>query len=396
MKNLALIAVVLAMTGCGGGAAQTKLITPTPTSNPVPPPAPTPAPPTPTPPVPPAPTPPAPTPPTPVPPPLAPTPQLVGKGINPQLNIVFDAPIVAFTTPDGTQTQVVDVTTQQTNTYTGFLNDFEVGQALTETRDPQGSTQNALSLNGSFLTFETSGAPAQIQGQSAVWISGSSLFTNTQTTPLYTAGDNITEFVISGTEIAYAAETGPACDVYVNGVKVSSEGQNCAQDLKLAVVDGNTYVGWDDFQVVYNAQSPDGQNWTVTKIAAAVDAVGEDFIVRADGTLKVVWTQFTTGEDGSSVWVSDNNAIARLSAPVTAGFSGAGNAAIAEDGSVVWLDDSQGTSAGDFAVVLDGVSLTSDPSVANDEQPAIGVLGDGTRVIAWGDGTSIWVEEVPE
>lgn len=380
MRHVALIAAVLAI-GCGGGAV-TKNVTPTnPTSNPSPsptqPPAPPPQPP------------PAPPPPIPVPP----TPQIVGKGINPQLNIVANAPIVAFTVSGSTQTQAV--VGQTTTTYPGKLDDLQQGHALTETPYPNGSSQNTLYIDGTQSAIDATLVPAQLQGSNIIWTDGSSLFTSAQSAPLYTAVGQILEFTVSGQQIAYVSEIGPVCDVFVNGVQVSQE-TGCAQDIKLRIVGGTTYVGWDDLQAVYNAQSTDGQTWTTTQIAVAQNAMGEDFAVLATGNVKIVWTQQIAGEDGSSVWESNNASIMRLSAPVKPGFSGAGNPAIAQDGSVVWLDDSQGVAAGDFAVVFDGQPLTFDPSVANDEQPVIGLLADGTRVVVWGDSVNVWMEEVPQ
>jgi hypothetical protein len=224
------------------------------------------------------------------------------------------------------------------------------------------------------------------------------VYTTAQPNPIFTTTGDLTELTSNGSLLAWVQETGSACDVWLDNVQVSHEVTNCAQDVKIVVgLDGTVYVGWDDFTAVYIAASKDnGVTWSQQTITSGMDGVlGEDFIVRADNSLAVVWTQYLASESGSSVWESDGRMPVRLSNPVRTNFSGAGNPAIAQDGSIAWLDDYQGDASGDFAVVLNNISLTSTPMVAYDEGPILRLLPDSTRAVVWGDGMTVWIEEVP-
>lgn len=329
-------------------------------------------------------------------PPPAPTVKVVGKGYNPQLNVVGTNWIVGFT-HDGMTT--VTNGGPLPDGYPGVLDDLQNGNALTEVDDPNFAKPNQLFLDGQPVATELSDKPAVIAGSFEAWINGG-IFTTASPNPVFTPTGDLTEITSNGSLLAWVEEVGGSCYVWFDSVQVSHEAGNCAQDVKIVVGGGGTiYIGWDDFTAVYVAASKDnGVTWTQQTVTSGMDGVlGVDFIVRADNSLKVVWTQYSKSESGASVWESDSGGLpVRLSNPVRTNFSGAGNPAIAQDGSVVWLDDFQGDASGNFAVVLNGVSLTSSPAVAYDEGPMIRLLPDGTRVVVWGDGATVWMEEVPQ
>ena len=108
----------------------------------------------------------------------------------------------------------------------------------------------------------------------------------------------------------------------------------------------------------------------------------------------MVWIEYLASEGGSSVWESDSGGLPiRLSQPVVTGFAGAGNPQVAPDGSVAWLDDAHSSAPGIYNIFLNGADLSSvDEAI---QGPVLRLKPDGTRVIAWGDATSVWVEEIP-
>jgi len=182
------------------------------------------------------------------------------------------------------------------------------------------------------------------------------------------------------------------CSVYVD----FDDPAGCPMSLKFITAAGATYLGWCDGAGVTIEQSQDsGQTWTVAYTFTGLQGVfGMDYAIRTDASIIVAWTQYDAGEDGSSVWKSDSGGAAtRLSAPVQTGLSGAGNPAVASDGSVAWLDDSHGSVSGHFDVFLNEVDLSNmDDTI--DEGPRLQLLNDGTRVVAWDDEVTVWMDEV--
>lgn len=327
----------------------------------------------------------------------APMPQLVGKGLGVFLNVVGTDPIVGFTTNDLTQTHILDTAQATTTIYPGRLEDLQDGVALTAIIDPQAAAKTQLLLNGQLVATEIGDTPEVIAGSNVAWIFGGVFVSNNPSTPLPSPSGDFVGLAASGNDIAWGVENVPTCAVYLNSVLVSNK-TGCPDNLKVTVANGIVYVGWSDGEGVFVAQSKDsGMTWTLDSPFSGGEGVfGADYAVRSDGSLIVAWTQYLTGESGSSVWESDAGGLpVRLSPPVMTGFSGAGNPAVAPDGSVAWLDDVHGTVSGHFDVFLNGVDL-SNLDEAIDEGPALRLLPDGTRVVAWDDETNVWIEKIPK
>lgn len=382
------------MSGCGGGGQASPVTQPKPAPAPTPPPIPTPVP---TPP--PAPTPPpepTPPPPAPEPPPAPiPTPILIGHGLGAHLNVVGSDPIVGFTSNG--ETSVLNIGQQTSAFFDGRLIDLEAGVPLTGIVNPDDSL--SLNLSGKFVVRDInnieSGADSPvISGSNIAWIAGGIFLSSNPTTPLPSPAGDIIAIAASGNYIAWAVENA-TCSVYLNSTIITEDTKGCPDNLKVVQANGNVYVGWSDGTAVFVASSPDTVHWTVDTIFAGGQGVfGLDFAVRPDDSIIAAWTQYLESESGSSVWKFDSGLPIRLSSPVKTGFSGAGNPAVAVDGSVAWLDDSHGSAAGNFDVFLNGVDL-SNTDVTIDEGPFLQLLPDGTRVVAWDDETSVWIEEVP-
>jgi hypothetical protein len=327
----------------------------------------------------------------------APMPQLVGKGLGVFLNVVGTDPIVGFTTNDLTQTHILDTAQATTTIYPGRLEDLQDGVALTAIIDPQAVAKTQLLLNGQLVATEIGDTPEVIAGSNVAWIFGGVFVSNNPSTPLPSPSGDFVGLAASGNDIAWVVENA-TCDVYLNSVLVAKDTTGCADNLKVTIANGIVYVGWSDGSAVFVAQSKDaGATWTIDTVFSGGKGVfGADYAVRSDGSLIVAWTQYLTGESGSSVWESDAGGLpVRLSPPVMTGFSGAGNPAVAPDGSVAWLDDVHGTVSGHFDVFLNGVDL-SNLDEAIDEGPALRLLPDGTRVVAWDDETNVWIDKIPK
>jgi hypothetical protein len=318
-------------------------------------------------------------------------PIVVGHGQGVRLNVVNNSPVVAWTSA-GTTLLNSGVS------FPGTLQDLEGGTALTQTTDAQG--RNTLFLNGTQVAQEIATEPPVIAGTDAAWIAGGVFTSSNPSQPAYAspAGADLLEIAAGGSYVGYVVESSnQACSVYVDGVDVMDDSNGCPQQLKFVIAGGVAYLGWCDGTGVTIEQTQDGgQTWTVAYTFTGLKGVfGMDYGIRSDGSLSVAWTQYDAGEDGSSVWESDSGGAAtRLSAPVQTGFSGAGNPAVASDGSVAWLDDSHGSASGHFDVFLDGVDL-SNMDDAIDEGPRLQLLNDGTRVVAWDDDVTVWLDEVP-
>lgn len=290
------------------------------------------------------------------------------------LNIVGNAPVVAFTALDGTHVG--------TNVYTGSLADFQQGNALTYTlNDTEGTSQ--LYLNGTPLVVEIRQTPSTLidNATQAAWPTGNQVLIASS----------------AGYEaIATESPDGAFCQFDVNGVHTTVGA--CPDTMKVVEAAGAVYVGWSDGQGVTVEESKDGgTTWQVSyQNGGMAGVLGADFALRSDGGLLVVWTQYVVAEDGSSVWESDSNGLPiRLSTIVKEGFSGAGNPAVVGDGSVAWLDDSNGSASGHFDVFLDGADLSNtDDSI--DEGPRLALLASGDRAVVWDDEVTIWMEEVPQ
>jgi len=327
--------------------------------------------------------------------PTPPMPQLVGKGMGVFLNVVGTDPIVGFTASDGAH--ILDTAQATTTIYPGRLEDLQDGVALTAIIDPHAVAKTQLLLNGQLVATETGDTPEVIAGSNVAWIFGGVFVSNNPSTPLSSPSGDFVGLAASGNDIAWVVENA-TCDVYLNSVLVANDTTGCADNLKVTIANGIVYVGWSDGSAVFVAQSKDaGATWTIDTVFSGGKGVfGADYAVRSDGSLIVAWTQYLTGESGSSVWESDAGGLpVRLSPPVMTGFSGAGNPAVAPDGSVAWLDDVHGTVSGHFDVFLNGVDL-SNLDEAIDEGPALRLLPDGTRVVAWDDETNVWIEKIPK
>jgi hypothetical protein len=319
------------------------------------------------------------------------TPQLVGAGMGVLLNVVGSDLIVAFAASDGTH--VLDVSTGNVNIFTGTLDDLQNGVALTEIASD--TVPDELFLNGSLAAKAIFIHPAVIAGSDVAWVSGgNSVYLSGS--PLPSPSGDIVELTASGNFIAWALETGPVdCAVYVNSVFVSSV-PGCPYHLKVTAANGIVYVGWADGGAAYVAQSTDsGATWTIDTVFSGGQGVyATDYAVRADGSLVVVWIEYLASEDGSSVWESDAGGLpVRLSGPVVAGLAGAGNPVVASDGSVAWLDDTHANALGSYDIFLNGADLSTVDGAT--QGPILRLKPDGTRVVAWDDGTSVWVEQIP-
>lgn len=292
------------------------------------------------------------------------------------LNIVDNAPVIAFENSDGTHAGSA--------VYPGALADFEQGVALSYTFAPGDVNANAtLYRNGVQLVIEPEQNPAILidNATQATWPVGNEVL-----------------LAASANYVARVAENGPNCDVAVNGVAVASDALGCADTLKVIEAQGAVYVGWSDGQGVSIYQSQDqGQTWQVAfQFGGKMGVFGGDYAIRSDGGIIVAWTEYIVAEDESSVWESDSGGLpTRLSGVTKSGFSGAGNPVVVSDGSVAYLDDANGSVAGHFDVFLQGTDL-SNTDDAIDEGPRLGLLSDGTRVVAWDDESTVWMEEVPQ
>jgi len=328
----------------------------------------------------------------------APMPQLVGKGGAVRLNILGTDPIVGFGASDGTH--VVDVSRGTTTIYQGGLQDLENGVALTATNYPQNEIPASLFLNGVQVASVCCGNSFVIAGSNVAWLAGGVVVnTNPQTTLPSPPGD-FSGLSAAGSYIAWSVASLPNtpknCSVYVNSIVVSDN--SCFVQTKLIVLaDGTVYVGWAYGTSVYAAVSKDaGATWTITTIATGANPPNGipqmDYAVRADGSIIFVWTQSVAGDAGAtSVWESDAGGLpVRLSGVARPGFSGAGEAFVASDGSAVWVDDGVGNASGDYHVFLNGIDLS------HGDGPELRLLPDGTRVVAWDDASSVWLEKIPK
>lgn len=394
MKRPLFLFLALVCAGCGGSQAARVVPTP-PAAAPPPPTAPPPTTPPPTPPPPPVP-PPTPPPPVPTPPPPPPpSPQLVGQGMNVHLNLVGTDVVVAFTAADGLTTEVLNVTQGKSAFYQGDLEDLDAGVVLTKVLSDTASNQ--LLLNGSLVGSTISAQDPVIAGTNVAWLAGGVIVSNQPSTPLPSPSGDFVGLAASGNFIAWVVEDVDGCGVYLNSVQIDQDITGCPDNLKVTVANGIVYVGWSDGTAVFVAQSRDTSTWTVnTVFSGGIGVFGADYAVRADGSTIVAWTQYLSGEDGSSVWESDAGGLpVRLSDPVPTGFSGAGNPTVVSDGSVAWLDDEHGSVSGHFDVFLNGVDLSNTDN-AIDEGPILRLKPDGTRVVAWDDETNVWIEQIPQ
>lgn len=288
------------------------------------------------------------------------------------LSIVDNQPVIAYQSAGSTHVGA--------QIYPGALADFEAGVVLTYTfDDTHGST--SIFINGQPLTTEIGQQiPIIIDGDNAAWPIG-------------------TEVLLAASAHYEATVDEPndgACHIAVNGIEVAADTLGCADTLKLIEVGSTVYVGWSDGQGVTIEQSQDqGQTWQVAFTFGGKQGVfGADYAIRTDGTIIAAWTEYVPGESGSAVYSGGSEATRRLSGVVPTGYSGAGNPSVAADGSITYLDDRNGSAAGHFDVYLDGVDLTNTDD-AIDEGPRLGLLSDGTRVVAWDDDVTVWMEEVP-
>jgi hypothetical protein len=317
-------------------------------------------------------------------------PQLVGQGSDVLMNVVGTDVIVGFVASDGSH--ILDVAQGTTTVYPGGLNDLENGVALTEISSDTVPTQ--FFLNGTLVASEINNEPAVIAAPNIAWLNAS-VYVSNQSAPLFAGPGNYVGLAASGSEIAWVVENN-TCVVYLNSVVVANDTTGCPDSLKVTVANSILYVGWSDGAAVFVAQSTDGNTWTLNNpFSGGSQVFGADYAVRADGSLLIVWSQFVDGEAGSSVWESDAGGLPlRLSPPVRTGFSGAGNPAVAADGSVAWLDDVNGSVSGHYDVFLNGIDL-SNLDEAIDQGPVLRLLPNGTRVVAWGDDTNVWIEQLP-
>jgi hypothetical protein len=217
----------------------------------------------------------------------------------------------------------------------------------------------------------------------------------------------------NGTLLTWIEETlpgGTTCQVWASVAggqpqQVTNVANCAAGQEPLDVGNGHLFILWSGVNV---AESRDnGATWTVglPTNSQALNGVARGFsapgtgatsIAYGNGTAYIVWQQRgdpQTVDDVNQGWLSKSTAPgvwsdAELLYPGTSARAGDYTPVVAGDGSDALFSLEQGNGG----IILDSTLLVSNAQAG----PLIGLLPDGTLIVAWQDASGVWFEEVPK
>jgi hypothetical protein len=265
---------------------------------------------------------------------------------------------------------------------------------------------NQVWLNGVLQTSVTTVLPPTLYQGLPVWFDPSGNVRTPQGI-LYapTAGQDGIDLEGNGRLIVWVENVSDTdCNLYVSVSLASPQvipTQGCVTWPGPVDANGNLYILYEDGTGLHDAVSVDnGASWTISTIPFSPEvlnfpsAVFPSMAVNPNGTLYAVWEQRgdpNTSDDVRQCWRSVNAGTgwATQADPLPPG----GDAALGNFNPVVASDGSEALLSGEkFGVWLNSTQIVSSLTAG---APLLALLPDGTRVIAWGDSSGVWFEEVP-
>jgi hypothetical protein len=220
----------------------------------------------------------------------------------------------------------------------------------------------------------------------------------------------------NGSLLTWVEETlpgGTVCQVWASVAggqpqQITNVSYCAAGQQPLDVGNGHLFILWSGVNVAESIDN--GATWTVgfptnSQALEGVAAGGPNFdapsagatnIAYGDGTTYIVWQQRgdpNTTDDVTQCWLSKSTVAgqwsdAELLYPGTFARVGDFTPVVAGDGSDALFSLEQG----DAGIVLNSTLLVSNAT----NGPLIGLLPNGTRIVAWEDAAGVWFEEVPK
>jgi hypothetical protein len=293
--------------------------------------------------------------------------------------------------------EIYSVNDQVTTALHGEVSYFDGQDMLSLTSD------NVVWLDDVVQTGVVTDLPPTFWQGNVVWFDAAGNVVNPAGT-IYTptAGQDGIGLVANGALLAWTENVSDGtCNLYAATTTVAARqiaNAGCGGLIPMDVGGGHLFLAWPS-EVAESFDN--GATWTVTQIPPSPQALGIggqeiSIALAADGILYAVWQQRgdpMSADDIFQAWTSVRGLDGTWTTQADP-LPPAGEARIGDFDPVVVADGSEALDSTEQQGIWLGETRISTTYVLGG--PMMVLLPNGTRVLAWGDASGVWFEEVPK